>query len=198
MRALLYLFVGGLINNKGRIISIFTKREPFLISFNNQVLFGLISRCSSRSCTLQKRSSSPLQFGQEENIPGHSIGRGAYWFVLRTALVFFIPTGKIERWRWTLSKSLISPLYKINGLEDKSMWAFSEKGLPSPFSLAKKPGLYLQQAENNLAIKATIFLSKNCQKILFGKMNCYICFFIGVAIKTAVSVSWSTTLVSLC
>ena len=69
------------------------------------------------------------------------------------------------------------------------MLALSEKGLPSPFSLAKKPGLYLLQAENNLAIKATIFLSKNCQKILFGKMNCYICFFIGVAIKIAVSVS---------
>ena len=39
---------------------------------------GVISQYGAPSCTLQKRPSSPLQFGQEENITGQSIERKAY------------------------------------------------------------------------------------------------------------------------
>ena len=42
----------------------------------------------------KERRSSPLQFGQEENIAGHSIERGAYLFVLKIARVFRIPTSR--------------------------------------------------------------------------------------------------------
>ena len=48
------------------------------MSYDNQVLLVVISKRASLSCTLQKRPSSPLQFGKEENIPGHSIKRRAY------------------------------------------------------------------------------------------------------------------------
>ena len=57
---------------RGRIISNFTKRIDFVIFYDNQVLLEVISECSAPSWTLQKRPSSPLQFGQEENIPEHS------------------------------------------------------------------------------------------------------------------------------
>ena len=36
-----------------------------------------------------------LQFGQEENITGLSVERRAYWFVLKIARVFSIPTGRV-------------------------------------------------------------------------------------------------------
>ena len=45
---------------------------------DNQVLLGVVSQCGPSSWTLQERPSSPLQFGQEENIPGHSIESRAY------------------------------------------------------------------------------------------------------------------------
>ena len=61
------------------------------------MLLGVISRCSPASCTLQKRPSSPFQFGQEENMPGHSFERKAYLFVLNTDSVFSIPIGRVER-----------------------------------------------------------------------------------------------------
>ena len=47
------------------------------------------------SCTLKKRPSSLLQFGQEENIPGNSIEKRAYWLVLKIAGVFPICTGRV-------------------------------------------------------------------------------------------------------
>ena len=47
--------------------------RDFLISYDKQVLLGVISQRDPPFGTLQKRPSSPLQFGQEENIPGHSI-----------------------------------------------------------------------------------------------------------------------------
>ena len=62
---------------RGRIIQIH-KRRDFFISHDNQVLLGIISQFGPPSCTLQKRSFFPLQFGQEENISGNSIARGAY------------------------------------------------------------------------------------------------------------------------
>ena len=50
-----------------RIISNFTKGE---ISYDNQVLLGVILRCGFPSCT--------LQFGQEENLPGDLTESRAY------------------------------------------------------------------------------------------------------------------------
>ena len=59
--------------NKGRIrLFQISQKERLFISYDNQVLLGVMSQCGSPSCTLQKRSSSPPHFGQEENIPGHS------------------------------------------------------------------------------------------------------------------------------
>ena len=80
VHALLYLFGKG--SNKqqrrGGIISNFTKEEAFFISYNNQVFLEIISQWSPTSSTLKKKSSSPLEFGQEENIPGQPFERGAY------------------------------------------------------------------------------------------------------------------------
>ena len=55
-----------------------SQKEGLFISYDNQVLLRVFSHCDPPSCTLQERPSSPLQFGQEENIPGHSIERRAY------------------------------------------------------------------------------------------------------------------------
>ena len=44
----------------------------------------------------------------------------------------------------------------------------------------KEPGLYLQQAENILALNPQLFCQQTDKKISFGKMSCYIRFFIGV------------------
>ena len=53
---------------------------PFLYgpACDNQMLLRVISQCRFPSCTLQKRPFSPLQFGQEDNLPGHSIESRAY------------------------------------------------------------------------------------------------------------------------
>ena len=42
----------------------FHKRRDFSISYDSQVLLGVILQCGFPSCI--------LQFGQKENIPGHS------------------------------------------------------------------------------------------------------------------------------
>ena len=98
------------------------KKSLFFISYNNQVLLEVISRFGSPSCTLPKRPSSPLQSGQEENIPGHLFKRRTYWFALKTVKLFSILTNRVER----------------DSLEDKSTLAPSKKGLPSPFSLTRR------------------------------------------------------------
>ena len=77
---------------RGRIVSYFAN---FFSSF-------MITKCSSGesenvvppSFNLQKRHSSPLQFAQKENIPRHSIERGAYLFTLKIVRVFPTPTSK--------------------------------------------------------------------------------------------------------
>ena len=90
------LFVRG--SNKkqwrGRIISNFTKGETLIIFYDNQVFLGIISQCGHPSYTFQKIFTlySPLQLRQEENIRGYSIERGAYWFVLKIAKMFPLPT----------------------------------------------------------------------------------------------------------
>ena len=76
---------------RGRIISNFTK---FFISYDSQVLLRVTSQCGHPSCTLRKRSSSPLQFDQEKNIPGHSIESRAYRFILKIARMFRILTSR--------------------------------------------------------------------------------------------------------
>ena len=57
LHVLQYLFLRG--SNKqqrrGGIISNFTKGETYFISYNNQVLLGVIWRWSSSSCTLQRK-----------------------------------------------------------------------------------------------------------------------------------------------
>ena len=102
LHALQCLFVRG--SNKqqrrGRIVSNFTKVH-FFVFYDNQVLLGVISQCGPPSYTLQEKLS-PLQFGQEENIPGHSIERRAYWFILKIVKVFPIPTGRVGIVSWTL------------------------------------------------------------------------------------------------
>ena len=119
------------------IISNLTKGETFFISYNNELLLEVISRCSNPPWSLQKKQ--PLfQFGQEENMPGHSTEKGAHRCVLKTDRVFPIPTNKVERGWLTLLKWLTLPSYVRDSLRDKSMLAPSKKGLHSPFSLAKK------------------------------------------------------------
>ena len=74
-----------------RILQIF---RALFISYDKQVFLGVTSQCDLPSCTHQKMSSSPLQFGQEENIPGRSIERRAYWFILKITRIFSVPTSR--------------------------------------------------------------------------------------------------------
>ena len=63
----------------------------------------------------------------------------------------------------------------------------------------QKSGLYLQQAENILTFNRQLFCQQiDKRKLLTSKMNCLIIFFIGLALKIAISVNWCTTRVSLC
>ena len=102
LHALQCLFVRG--SNKqqrrGRIISNFTKEQTFSSFMTTKWSWEIISQCGPASSTLQKRPS--LQFGQEENIPGQSTESRAYWFVLKIARVFPIPTGRVGIGWWTL------------------------------------------------------------------------------------------------
>ena len=97
------LFVGSLIKNKEGVgLFSVSQKEGLSIFYDNQVLLRLMSQCGPPSCTLQNRSYSPLHFGQEENIPEHSIERRAYWFVVKIARVLLIPTGRVGIVSWTL------------------------------------------------------------------------------------------------
>ena len=70
---------GGLVKNKGEIgLFKISQKEGLFHLLDNQVLLGVISQCGPPICTFQKRPSSPLQFGQEENIRGHSMKSRAY------------------------------------------------------------------------------------------------------------------------
>ena len=74
---------------RGRIISNFTKGETFS-SLLQPSAFGHNCTMWLPSGTLQERSSSLFLFGQEENIPGHSIESRAYWFILKIVRMFLI------------------------------------------------------------------------------------------------------------
>ena len=69
----------------------FHKRRDFFISYINQVIN---LQCGPLFYTLPKKVF-PLQFGQEENIPGNSIERRVYQFILKIARVLPIPTGRV-------------------------------------------------------------------------------------------------------
>ena len=72
------------------------------MSYINQVLLGIISQCGPPFCTLPKKTFFTLQSGQEENISGNSIERRVYWFVLKIASVFPVPTDRVRIGWWTL------------------------------------------------------------------------------------------------
>ena len=63
----------GLIKNKGGVglFQFSQKKRLFHFLCQPSALRGIVKMWSP-SCTLQKRRSSLLQFGQEENIPKHS------------------------------------------------------------------------------------------------------------------------------
>ena len=107
------LFVRGY-NKKqrrGRIFFKFHKRGDFLISYDNQVLLGVISQCAPPTRTLQERPSSPIQFGQEENLPGYSIESRAYWFILKITRMFPVLTSR-NRMMNTFIIANINPTWK--------------------------------------------------------------------------------------
>ena len=97
------------------------KERIFFVSYNNQVLLGVISRCAPL-CNLQKRSSFSLQFGQEENILGYFFETIAYWFVLKAARVFSITTDRENSGKRMVNTSLmlILPPYFTDSLDNKS------------------------------------------------------------------------------
>ena len=60
------------------------------------MLLRIISECGPPSLApFQKGPFFPIQFGQEQNISGNSIERRVYRFVLKTARVFPVPTGRV-------------------------------------------------------------------------------------------------------
>ena len=65
---------------RDRIISNLSKGETFSSLLATKYSWGIILRCGFPTCT--------LQFGQEENIPGHSIENRAYWFILKVSRMF--------------------------------------------------------------------------------------------------------------
>ena len=58
----------------------------FFISYDNQVLLGVILQCGFPSCN--------LQFGHKENIRGNSVESRTYWFILKVASMFPIITSR--------------------------------------------------------------------------------------------------------
>ena len=71
---------------KARIVSNFTKGGTFHLLWQPSVLEGNLAMWSP-----------PL----EENIPGYSIERKAYWFALKTAWVLPIPSDRVRIGWWT-------------------------------------------------------------------------------------------------
>ena len=64
--ALLTYLQGSLINSKDRVISNFTKRETFFISYNNQVLLEVISSCAPLLVTSKKGPSFPFSLAKRK------------------------------------------------------------------------------------------------------------------------------------
>ena len=84
---------------RGRIISNFTKEQTFWSLMTTKCSWGkevewVNLKILSPSLHHTKMPSSPLQFGQEKNIPGNSIERRGYWFVLKIARMLPILTSR--------------------------------------------------------------------------------------------------------
>ena len=60
---------------KGGLFRILQKGDNFFVSYNNQVLLGVISFCIPLLAPSRKRPYSLLQFGRGRNIFGHSFER---------------------------------------------------------------------------------------------------------------------------
>ena len=85
--AMLCLFVMGLINSKGRVrlIRISQNEVLFLSLITTKCSWGVISQF--RALFIPSRKSL-LQFGQEENIPGHSFKRRVFKYITLLHIYF--------------------------------------------------------------------------------------------------------------
>ena len=95
----------------------------------------------------QIKLSSPLQFGQEENIPGHSIERRTYWFILKIARMFPFP----------LSRNKIMSSFITPSPRDKTMHFPIPKSLSFSLQFGKEQNILGHSFEklNNLFWKLT-------------------------------------------
>ena len=84
-----------LIKNK-REVGLFQilQKERFLHPLSQPSAFVGNLTMFPLSCAFQERSSSLLQFNQEQNIPGHPFTNRAYWFILKIARIFPILTSR--------------------------------------------------------------------------------------------------------
>ena len=101
-----------------------------------------------------EKPSPPLQFGQEENILGHSIERRTYWFILKIARMFLI---HLSRNRMMRTFIIVNKHYPLSP-EIRLCISPFQKGLPSPFSLARNRiylGTHLKEELTNLFWKLT-------------------------------------------
>ena len=105
------------------------------MSYGNQVLLGVISRCGPLPCTLQKRPSCSLQFGQEGNMPGHPIERRACKFIWKIARIFPIPTSRNNMMNTFIIANITTT---CKSLEDKSMLFHSKKAFILPLVLPEQ------------------------------------------------------------
>ena len=55
-----------------------SRKGEFFVSYNNQVLLNVISRCARPFLHLKKAFPLPNQFGQERNTVGYSFERRVY------------------------------------------------------------------------------------------------------------------------
>ena len=85
---------GGIIRKKRGVglFQISQKERLFNLVWQPSALGGTVHNMPPTPSFLHlpKKFSSPLQFGQEENIPEYSIERRAYWFVLKIARMFTV------------------------------------------------------------------------------------------------------------
>ena len=103
-----------------------------------------------------KNPSSPLQFGQENIIPGHSIERRTYWFILKIARMFLI---HLSRNRMMRTFIIVNKHYPLSP-EIRLCISPFQKGLPSPFSLARNRiyfGTHLKEELINLFWKLPMY-----------------------------------------
>ena len=101
--------------SRGRIISNFTKGETFSSLMTTKYSWGDLTMCSPFLAPSKKHLPLPFSLAKKRiYLPGHLIKWRAYWFILKTAWVFHIPTGRIGIGWWTLLQKLILPphLYK--------------------------------------------------------------------------------------